>query len=149
MTEFFVDTNVFLRFLIPDEKNQHQISKNLFRLAETGTVKLWTTDVVILEIVWTLTSVYRAKKNNVYQSVSSILALKGLKVTNSGLLIKALKDWLEKNVDFADAYNFQLARVENKPILSFDRDFNRLGAELKKSWDCALKPPPPGRQTAS
>lgn len=130
MSEYFVDTNIFLRFLIPENKFQYKIAKRLFEKAEQGKMKLWTTDVVILEIIWTLESFYKSLKTSIHKSVNEILALRGLTVNNSRLITNALKDFKEKNVDFADAYNYQLAKKEGKKILSFDKDFKKLGVKV-------------------
>jgi len=124
---YFVDTNVFLRFLLGDDIPQHQLAHRLFQKAEAGKLNLWTTDIVILEIVWTLKSFYKYPNVGIKKTVSGILALKNLQVTNSHFLLQALEDFTSKNIDFTDAYNFQLAIKEGKKILSFDDDFRKLG----------------------
>lgn len=131
MKEYFVDTNIFLRFLLADQKRQYSLAKKLFQKAEKGKVFLWTTDVVILEIVWTLKSFYKLKPKTIQYQVSSLIALENLKVKNKDLLLQALDYFAAKNVDFGDAYDFLLAKNENKEILSFDRDFDKLGKREK------------------
>lgn len=122
-----MDTNVFLRFLLRDNKAQSKIAEDLFKKAEKGKIYLWTTDVVILEIVWVLKSFYNSTNKEIQKSVSEILSLKNLKVKNADLLLQAASDFATKNIDFTDCYNFQLAQKENKKILSFDEDFRKLG----------------------
>lgn len=131
MKEYFVDTNIFLRFLLADQKKQYRLVKKLFQKAEEGKISLWTTDVVILEIVWTLKSFYKLKPKVIQHQVSSLIALENLKVKNKDLLLQALDYFATKNVDFSDAYNFLLAKNENKKILSFDSDFDKLGKREK------------------
>ena len=50
-----------------------------------------------------------------------------MKTKNRDFLLQALDLFVRKNVDFVDAYNFLLAAEEGKKIVSFDRDFDRLG----------------------
>lgn len=127
MKGYFVDTNIFLRFLLADHKRQYRLARKLFQEAEGGTISLWTTDIVILEIVWTLKSFYRLKPREIQYRVSSLMALENLKIKNKNLLLQALDHFAVKGVDFADAYNFLLAKKEGKKVLSFDRDFDKLG----------------------
>lgn len=125
--EYFIDTNIFLRFLLADTKSLHKLAEKLFLAAEKNKLKLWTTDIVVLEIIWTLKSFYQYPNKNIQKTVNSLLGLKNLRVINKKLLIQALKDFEAKGVDFADAYNYQLALKFNKKIVSFDKDFDRLG----------------------
>lgn len=131
MKEYFVGTNIFLRFLLADQKKQHRLAKKLFQKAEEGKVALWTTDVVILEIVWTLRSFYKLSPQVIQHKISSLIGLENLKVKNKNLLLQALDLFVTKKVDFIDAYNFLLAKGEGKKILSFDRDFDKLGKREK------------------
>lgn len=131
MKEYFVDTNIFLRFLLADHKRQHLLAKKLFKKAEEGKVSLWTTDIVILEIVWTLKSFYQLRPQEIQSHISSLIALGNLRVENKNLLLQALDHFARKNVGFTDAYNFLLAQRANKKILSFDQDFDKLGKREK------------------
>ena len=127
MTQYFVDTNIFLRLLLKDDQEMHQKAELLFEKAEKGKFKLWTTDVVILEIVWTLKALYDYPKENIKIAVSGLFGIENLKIQNRPLLISALNDHVTYNVDFADAYNYQFAQKEGFKILSFDKHFDRIG----------------------
>jgi len=131
LRQYFVDSNVFFRFLLADHKTQSPLVKKIFQKAEEDKISLWTTDVVILEMVWTFKSFYKLSNSKIQQQMNSIIALDGLKIKNRKLLLQALGLFVEKNVDFADAYNFLLAQKSNKKILSFDRDFDKLGKREK------------------
>lgn len=127
MKEYFVDTNIFLRFLLADNKQQYLLAKKLFKKAEDGKISLWTTDIVILEIIWTLKSFYKIKPREIQHHINCLAALENLKITNGSLLLETLDLFANKNVDFADAYNFLLAQKAKKKIVSFDQDFDKLG----------------------
>lgn len=127
MKEYFIDTNIFLRFLLNDHKKQSLLAKKLFKKAEGRKIDLWTTDVVILEIIWTLKSFYKLSSKKIQNLISTILALEHFKMKNKNLLLQALDLFVDKNVDFIDAYNFLLARKDGKKIISFDQNFDKLG----------------------
>lgn len=107
------------------------MSTKLFQKAEERKISLWTTDIVILGIVWTLKSFYKLDPQAIQNQVSSLIGLENLKVKNKEFLLQALDFFVAKKVDFVDAYNFLLARHENKKILSFDQDFDKLGKREK------------------
>lgn len=80
-----------------------------------------------MEIIWTFKSFYKLSVEEIQYKVSSLLALENLQIKNRELLFQALDYFVEKKIDFADAYNFLLAQKENKKIISFDEDFDKLG----------------------
>jgi predicted nucleic-acid-binding protein len=130
MADYFVDTNIFLRFLLKDHQTQYPLAVKLFRKADRGKANLWTTDVVILELVWTLKSLYGYDRFTIRENVEGIIALPNLDVLNKKLILQALQDFVNKNIYFADAYNYQLATKAKKRILSFDKDFKKLGVKV-------------------
>jgi predicted nucleic acid-binding protein len=123
----FVDTNVFLRFLVNDDPAKADACETLFREAATGDEVLCTSDMVIAEIIWVLESYYELKKADIRNCVEKILNTRNLHCPNKELIISALSIYVEKNVDFIDAYNaFILRRDEIKEIYSYDRHFDRV-----------------------
>ena len=123
----FVDTNVFLRFLVNDDQAKADACEKLFRNATAGNVVLFTSDMVIAEIVWVLESYYELKKTDIRNCVEKILNTRNLHCLNKELIISALSIYVEKNIDFIDAYNaFMLRRDEIAEIYSYDQHFDRV-----------------------
>ena len=69
----FVDTNIFIRFLKEDIPDKADACEKLFKRAISGKAQLFTTDLVIAEIVWVLESYYELAKNDVREKVEKIL----------------------------------------------------------------------------
>lgn len=130
MDNYFVDTNIILRFLLKDNKVQYLRAVKIFEKAESGKIYLWATDIVILELIWTLKSLYRYDRFTIREKVESLIALPNFDVLNKKFILQALQDFANKNIDFADAYNYQLAKKQGKKILSFDKDFKKLGIKV-------------------
>jgi predicted nucleic acid-binding protein len=89
----------------------------------TGTVVRLT---LVAEIVWVLSSFYRYDRSQIAETLISSLSADGIFAENPALLIQALQDMAEKNVDFADVYLAALARAQEENICSFDNDFEKL-----------------------
>ncbi len=119
---FFVDTNLFLRFLTRDVPEQAEAAFRLFQQAEQGKLSLVTTSMVVAEIIWTLQSFYNKPREYIREVVLSFLVTPGLEVEGKDLIVKALRWYVEKNVDFIDAYNAAWMEArEITSICTFDR----------------------------
>ncbi len=123
----FVDTNIFLRFLVNDIPQQADACEAIFRKAVAGEEALYTTDMVIAEIVWVLESYYELSRSEVRTKVEKIINTPGLTCDNSDILINAIAIYDEKRIDFIDAYNAGILKVkEIGEIYSFDKHYDRL-----------------------
>lgn len=124
----FADTNLFLRFLTNDVPDQAEAVRKLLYQAAEGKISLITTSIVIAEIVWTLESFYKETKENIQQLVLSFLNTPGLKVDKGDLVVKALRHYVDKNVDYIDAYNAAwMDENEITTVYTFDQNhFSRL-----------------------
>ncbi len=122
----FVDTNYFLRFLLKDNKNQHQEAKTLFLKGAEGKTKLFTSMIVIFEIYWVLNSFYRKKKQKIIEILEKVFGLEFIEIENRIILQEAIKIYQKTNLDLEDGYNLALAK--KKKI----KDFKTFDEQLKK-----------------
>jgi len=105
MDSYFVDTNLFLRYLTNDVPDQAQAVERLLLQAEAGKLELYTSVLTIAEIVWTLESYYGMAKDQVRDRVVGILNTPGLKVEGSELIARTMLLYVDGNIDFVDSYN--------------------------------------------
>lgn len=118
----FVDTNVFLRFLTNDVPEQAAAVEGLLAAAASGHIRLTTNPMVIAEIVWTLESFYQLQRADVAAKVTAILNTPGLQVAEASLLLEAVADYVDLNIDFIDAYNGAWVRKQGlTDAITFDR----------------------------
>jgi uncharacterized protein len=124
---FFVDTNLFLRYLTNDVPAQADAVESLLQRASKGKVNLVTTSMVIAEIVWTLESYYEIGKKEIQTMVLGILNTDGLDVIDTDLLLQAIIPYADKNVDFIDAFTAAwMVKNDVDKIYTFDqKHFNR------------------------
>ena len=123
----FVDTNIFLRFLVNDDHVQANACEGLFRDTIQGETTLLTSEMVIAEIVWVLESYYHLEKADIQMNVEKILNTPNLHCPNQEIIISALSLYVEKNIDYIDAYNaFLLKKHEVFEIYSYDKHFDRI-----------------------
>jgi uncharacterized protein len=101
----FADTNLFLRFLTNDVPEQADAVEALLNAAAQDRTRLVTNPLVIAEFVWTLESFYRLSKETIQAMILAILNTPGLEVVDEEIVLQAIHGYVEKNVDFIDAYN--------------------------------------------
>jgi len=126
---YFIDTNVFLRHLLNDHPTQSPRCLALFEAIERGEERGWTTDMVIAEIVWVLSSKpYEVKRATIAQWLLVLTSLPGLKVENRTRLSHTLRLYTSTPIDFIDAYNaaFIMRRQGPAKLYSFDTHFDRV-----------------------
>ena len=104
----FVDTNLFLRYLTNDVPEQADAVEELLHKAAVGDVMLVTNSLVMAEIIWTLESFYQLERGDIREKVVAILNTAGLTVIEGNLVLQAMTGYVEKNVDFIDAYSIAL-----------------------------------------
>lgn len=123
----FVDTNIFLRFLVNDDPEKADACEALFKKAIAGEQDLVTSEMVIAEIIWVLESYYELKRTHIRESVEKIINTRNLTCPHSEIIISALSLYVNKNIDYIDAYNaFVMKRDETNEIYSYDKHFDRI-----------------------
>ena len=109
MTTVFVDSNVFLRFFVADDAEQHDKARSLLRHAAEGKVDLVTGPPVLFEISWALQRIYSQSNEQVLEVLASMVRLPGLEMTDGPVVERALGFARTCNMHFADAYVAALA----------------------------------------
>ncbi|GMT49453.1 MAG: hypothetical protein IEMM0008_0992 [bacterium] len=104
MTKAILDTNIFLRILIRDDKKKAKESLSLIETALDKNLSLYVPSIVILEIVFVLERQYKLSKTEIKDIIEPILNTTQLKIEKKDLLQRALELYEEKNIKFADAF---------------------------------------------
>src|SRR5262245_31227672 len=102
---WFADTNLFLRYLTNDIPAQADAVEELLKRAERGELTLVTNALVMAEIIWTLESFYHLERAEIKEKVLGILNTPGIEVADGDLVLQAVVWYVDKNVDYIDAYN--------------------------------------------
>lgn len=130
MKTIALDANVVLRYLLADHPVFSQKAKKLFKIAEEGKLKLFLDEVVLAEIVWTLSSFHKIPRGKINEQLGILVSQNWLFCRRKKLMLEALNNFAKKNVDYIDAWLFSVAKKLNFQIGSFDKDFNRLDKKI-------------------
>ncbi len=132
MKRYFVDTNVFIRYLVNDKPEHADRVEKLLDKAEKGEIRLMTGPPVFFELAWTLKSFYEKDKDEIYNCLLSIAGIPGLDVADINVITEALEIYKKHPVEFADAYISVLSKTLNADgVVTFNKKhFNKLDVEL-------------------
>ena len=117
-----VDTNVLVRLAVRDEPRQVEAAE---AFVASGA---WVSQLVLLEFVWVLTSVYGFGRPEVAAAVEILLNHAQLTVDESDVVVAALGQFRKaSSIGFSDCLMLEVARkAGHLPLGTFDREFARL-----------------------
>jgi|Deesub1362A_J573_1020465.scaffolds.fasta_scaffold00801_6 predicted nucleic-acid-binding protein len=127
MYKGILDTSVILRFLTGNDRGKKEKFKSLISKAGTEQSRLFVPLMVIIELVYVLEKIYKISKNEVREKIEGLSALSVIEVESKGVVLEALRLYVDENLKFGDAMILAKARVSGiKPVYTFDsKDFKR------------------------
>lgn len=133
MDQFFLDTNVVIRFLTKDHEAQSPLAYKLFERAANGELGLYLSPFIVAECCCVLGSTrYGYDKQEISKQLRTMIQAKGIKTEEKESVLKALKDYEEQNVDFIDALlAAHVGKTAVKAVVTWNRKhFKRLDIEF-------------------
>jgi predicted nucleic acid-binding protein len=122
-----IDANIILRFLTNDIPRQADRCTELLQRIESGSKEVWLPDLILADIVWTLEKFYKQPKQRIQELLIPILELKGLRHNNKKISKLAFQLYVEKNIDWTDAFvAAQMITQKKCEIYSYDSDFDKV-----------------------
>lgn len=126
--KFFIDTNIFLRYFVKEEKQAFKDCLEFFDKIKNKKITAVTSAIVLLEINYVLIAFYKYPKDKACEIIASIINLPGLKFINDINQLTAIELYKEKNVKFADCLIASILLDKADYLLvSYDHDFDKLG----------------------
>jgi uncharacterized protein len=125
----FVDTNIFIRHLTRDDPEKAQACYQLFLGAQRNEVALTTSEAVIAEVVYVLSSkqLYNLPREQIRALLYPLLTLRGLKLSGRETYLRALDVYASSDLDFEDAIVVaHMERHQLSEIYSYDRHFDQM-----------------------
>lgn len=125
----FVDTNVFIRFLVRDDLVKTARSTQLLARAERGAIELMTSEAVVLEVVQVLSSprMYRMDRALIAKVMRSLLENNGLRIDHKSTLVRAFDIYEATRLDYTDCLAIEHARrLGDGAVYSYDRGLDRV-----------------------
>lgn len=127
-----LDTNVIVRLIARDQGQHVRIAAEAIRRAEKGELILHVDTMVVAECTYVLAKVYDYGRSQVARALIHLATMQPetLCFEEADTVIAALKLYETTNVDFVEAYVAAKAARQGECLLTFDRDAQKLPAEL-------------------
>lgn len=125
----FVDTNIFLRYLVPEEPVKTEACLALFQQVQRNQLQITTSEAVIAEVVFVLGSkrLYHLPRLEIKARLHPILLLPGLKLPYRKCYLRALKSYSQSTLNFEGCLTIaQMERQRVAELYSYDQDFDAI-----------------------
>ena len=119
----FIDTDIFIRHLMADDPVQSPACLALFQAIEREELTVWTSHLVVAEIVFVLSRVYRLERADIRDIVLPLLSLPNIKLDQKQLFARVFDLYATLPIDYVAAL---LLNRDAVSLYSFDADFDRV-----------------------
>ncbi len=121
----YADANVFLRFILNDNKEMADYAETLLINHEA-----FLLHEVIAEMVYVLSSVYSIKRQDISSELTNLLTY--AETDDKIIMIQALKNYSQTKLDFVDCILLAYSMIQNIEIATFDKKLaNKIKANEK------------------
>ena len=128
---YYLDTNIFLRYFLGDNRKQFVLAKAFFEDARQNGIDLVTSIEILLEFEYVLRKVYQIEKTKVLKYLNTILSNQLIHVHDDKVFGVAMSLFEKCNADLVDCILFARSANTNSEIFTFDKDFTK----TKKIYD--------------
>lgn len=123
MKKLFLDTNVLLRFLLGDNKEQFIQTEQLFKKAQNKTIHIIIPQQVVFEMNYILSKYYSLSKDEVISYLEPLITTDFLNIESRDIFLKSLTiyKYVSDSISFVDCFLLAKAQVEEGELFTFDK----------------------------
>lgn len=124
----YIDTNVFLQFLVAGRGEVSDNLINFFSKLQKGEEKVFCLDIIFFQVIFVLKSFYKVDKEEIIDKMLVLLSFEGLCMKDKRVMERTLEIWKNHSGDIVDcciAANMEKSR--EKEIMSYDKKIEKLG----------------------
>src|SRR3989304_5195179 len=131
METVVLDTNVILRYLTNDVPAQAEKVKKRFLDAAKGKIQFEILPMTVVEIIFQLANWYNLAKDDICRMILALFSPDWIIIREKEIIFEAISLYRLKNIDIVDLLVFVTSKNDNKKILSFDKDFDKLSPKIR------------------
>jgi predicted nucleic acid-binding protein len=124
----YLDANIFLRFLRKDHPTWSPACKQLFEDIEQDTIQVWTSGLVLSEVVFVLDRTYKVPRADIAANLMPLIQLRSLRLPSKKLYRRIFALYTTTNLSFVDCHNVALMESKGEhEIYSYDEWYKKIG----------------------
>lgn len=125
MKNIFVETSIFIRFFTRDDEVRYKDSSLLMKLIEEGRLKPYSSNIVLLEIVFVLTKIYEFPKRKVLNVINDIYKMRNLVLIEKTDTVSAISFFKEHGIKFSDCL-IATQIPKGVYLVTYDEEFSKV-----------------------
>lgn len=98
------DKRITIYYLVRDDPKFSPLAKDYFDRARKGLTDLYLDEVIVAEVVWTLSSFYKARKEEIVEQLTELVSQNWIINPRKKELFEALALFSDKNLSFIDCW---------------------------------------------
>lgn len=123
--KLFLDTNIFIRYLVPENQTIYAECTKLITLIQKGTIIPYVTNVVFQEILYVLTKQYKFTKKEVVIDIFKLFKLRNLILIEKTNTPQAILLYRDRNIKYADCL-IATQIPKGVTLCTYDTEFKHL-----------------------
>lgn len=123
--KIFLDSNIFLRYFTPEDKNSYEECSKIFHAIEIGTHQPYTSAIVTLECSYVLKKLYTFSRNQVAGAIGTLLSMRNLTIVETTDTIRAFDLHQNTGIKFSDCL-IATQVPKGVTLVTYDHDFAKL-----------------------
>lgn len=132
MIKVFLETSFFIRFFTKDDEQKFKDCLKLLELVESGKFRPYISNVVIQEVLFVLTKLYKFSKFQVLKDLDHILSIRNLVLIEQTNTKKALMFFKKFTIKYGDCLIATQVPKDCR-LVTYDADFKKI--EFLKIFD--------------
>jgi predicted nucleic-acid-binding protein len=117
-----LDTNTLVRLVIGDDPQQARRVLAAMRKAEHDNTKFCVTNLVVMELIWVLESIYRLSREAILNGFDALRDMKAIAFESPDLVQSFVTQGRESRMDLSDLLiGLQARAIGCETVLTFDR----------------------------
>jgi predicted nucleic-acid-binding protein len=122
-----MDTNILVRYLTADEPRQCAAAERVIEECRRNEEPLFLTVIVLCELVWVLSRLYRQTKPQIAGHIEQIVSTAQFSIEHDSLVRAALRLWRSGKGDFSDHLIAQIGHHAGcRDTVTLDRHLRHL-----------------------
>lgn len=121
-----VDANVIIRYFLNDHPKLSLKAKSLFTKAQKGQLKIYLDEIVVAEVIWTLSSFYKIKKADLVDKLRMLIAQDWIVNPRKDLILEAIEAYASHNLAYIDCWLYVLSKSVGLNLETFDKELKKL-----------------------
>ena len=131
MKSVLLDTNIILRYLTNDVPAQAEKVKKRFLEADEGKFQFEILPLTVVEMIYQLENWYELSREEACRKILTLFSPDWMVVKEKEVIFEVLNIYRLNKIDLVDLIIWTTAENENKKLLSFDKDFDKLSPKIR------------------